>query len=245
LPVYEQLCLPSEATGVRWWLVLASLQLGDVDAAEVWLEQNPDPLDDATFYRTYGLGVRAEIALVRGEVDAGLAMWREVIDEQDRAWATLAGCDDEPPGLDAWTAEAHSATVIAHAYAGRLDLVAPIVADLPSRLARMLGEAAQNPAPFILELPVCGSLLLALAIADLDRPDGSARTRALGARAVALAERLIYIKVFQPTMSSARARRAAESADQAAYQEAVAAYSPLTREQLRATALDLLADRRP
>jgi hypothetical protein len=54
-------------------MVLANLQLGAVDEAEQWLEQTaPGRGDEAVGVFTYGLGVRAEILLARGEVEAGL-----------------------------------------------------------------------------------------------------------------------------------------------------------------------------
>jgi hypothetical protein len=39
LPVLERLGAWSDLVGVRWWLVLANMQLGAVDEAEHWLEQ--------------------------------------------------------------------------------------------------------------------------------------------------------------------------------------------------------------
>jgi hypothetical protein len=58
-----------------------------------------------------------------------------------------------------------------------------------------------------------------------------------GARMVALAERFRFLRGFQPTMSSARARHAAERADRPAYEDAVSSYAGLGRDELRAAAL--------
>ena len=66
LPVLEQLGITRDLAGLRSWLVLANLQVGDVDEAEHWLEQTAPPhADEPVGAVTYGLGVRAEILLAR------------------------------------------------------------------------------------------------------------------------------------------------------------------------------------
>lgn len=87
-------------------------------------------------------------------------------------------------------------------------------------------------------------MLLALAAVDLAplQPTSPGKARA-AARMIALAECFRYLRAFQPTMSSARARRAAEQADRAAHEDAVSSYANLHRDQLRAAALSLLQDR--
>ena len=244
LSVFKGLGLPTEVIGTHWWLVLACLQVGDVAGAEAWLDRTPPSSDENIYYRSYGLAVRAEIALARGQIETGLGRWRQASDELNQAGAALAEADD-PPGLGAWTSEALSATVIAHAHQRQLHLIPALTADLPGRLTRMLQDAPANPAPFVLQLPVCGSMLLALAMVDLERGrrTGDARTTARGARAVALAERFVYLRTFQPTMSSTRARQAAEDGDRTAYRDAVATYATTSPDDLRTTALDLISAR--
>jgi hypothetical protein len=60
---------------------------------------------------------------------------------------------------------------------------------------------------------------------------------------IALAERFGFLRGFQPTMSSTRARHAAEQADKPAYDDAVTSYADLDRDQLRAAALAVLRTR--
>jgi len=60
---------------------------------------------------------------------------------------------------------------------------------------------------------------------------------------VALAERFQYLRQFQPTMSLARARHAAEQADRPAYADAVSSYADLGPEELRSAALAALRER--
>lgn len=86
-----------------------------------------------------------------------------------------------------------------------------------------------------LALPVLGTVLHALGAAGLtDRTAEAVRT-------LALAERLWVLRDFQPTMAAARARRAAETADRAAYTDAVAEYAALGRDELRDAARAALA----
>ena len=121
LPVMERLRELVRPGRLRWWLVLASLQVGDVDEAEHWLEQTAPPqADEPIGTRTYGLGIQAEILLARGEVEAGLRLWRRAVDLV-HAEGPIFGVDTDPE--DQWTLEAEAVTVVAHAQHGRLDLV--------------------------------------------------------------------------------------------------------------------------
>jgi hypothetical protein len=194
--------------------------------------------------RTYGLGVRAEILLARGEAEAGLRLWRRVVDLLANAQDPIFGFDDEP-SQEAWILEATAITVVAHAQHGRLDLVEELTARLPDRLATMLEHPVANPPPYLMELPLSGALLLALAMVDLDRGarTGDRRATSSGVRMVALAERFRFPRNCQPTMATARARQAATRADRPAYDEAVSSYAGLSHQQLRAAALAALRAR--
>ena len=61
---------------------------------------------------TYGLGVRAEILLARGEVEAGLRLWRRAVDLLVHAEGPIFGVDTDP-SEDQWTLEAEAVTVVA------------------------------------------------------------------------------------------------------------------------------------
>jgi hypothetical protein len=242
LPVLERVGNLSDLVGLRWWMTLASLQVGDVDEAERWLD--PPRGDEPVGALTYGLAVRAEILLARGEVEAGLRVWRRAVDLLTSAEEPIYGLVDDV-GQEAWILEAKAVTVVAHAQHGRLELVEDLTGELPGRLAAMLADPVANPPPFFMELPICGGLLLALAMVDLDRAarTGDARAARSGARMVALAERFRFLRNFQPTMSAARARQAATDADRPAYDEAVSSYAGRGAGELRAAALAALADR--
>ena len=252
LPVIDRLRVTSETVGVRWWLVLANLQLGAADEAERWLEQTERNWTDADLIthgtdadlitHTYGLGVRAEILLARGEVDGGLRLWRDAVDQLRNADESI---DPDDPGVVAWTAEAEATAVIAHAHHQRPELIEDVIERLPGLASQLLATPAGQP--FLVQLRVYGALLLAVAMADIVRGQRACDRRALrsGAAMVALAERFRFLRVFQPTMSPERARRAAADADRPAYDDAVSSYAGLSSEELRAAALAALAARDP
>jgi hypothetical protein len=60
---------------------------------------------------------------------------------------------------------------------------------------------------------------------------------------IALAERFGLKNGLQPTMSAARARRAAQDADGPAYADAVSAYAGLDQDGLRAAVTAVLRER--
>lgn len=233
----EELGAWSYVVQMRWGMVLAALQVGDIDEAEHWLERTALDLADETIGALMPvLGARAEILLARGEVDAGLRMWRRATDRLRNTGSPVFRV--ERPGLEPWALETEAAAVIAHAHHDRLGLVADIVEELPDKLTAMLTNPTTTPPAYLAESPVCGALLLALATVDLRC--GAAGS---GARLVALAERFRFLQGFQPTMSADRARRDAERAGGSAYADAVSRYADLGRTELRATALAALQER--
>ncbi|MEU6667172.1 BTAD domain-containing putative transcriptional regulator [Streptomyces sp. NPDC046727] len=214
-----------DSVGVHWGLVLACLQRGEVDEAEYWLglaalDQQPEA---AQIY-TPDLSARAEIALARGLTEVGLGLWRRAV-ERIREDSLLQADD---PFVDQWLLQVQSAALAAHALHGRLEPVAGLAEQLRERLLGMLSGSSDDRSP--VELPVYGTVLLALGLAGLARGDTPA------VRLVALAERMPVMREF-PSMSSDRSRQRAEDADRAAYADARSGYAALGREELRAAAL--------
>ncbi|MER5435141.1 BTAD domain-containing putative transcriptional regulator [Streptomyces sp. NPDC002588] len=215
----------TDSIGVRWGLVLACLQRGEVEEAEYWLglaalDQQSESAE------TFGtdLPARAEIALARGLTEVGLGLWRQAAERIREG--SLLHADD--PFADPWSLEIQSAALAAHAQCGRLEPVAGLAGQLRERLLGMLSGSPGDGSP--VELPVHGTVLLALGFAGLAGGDPSA------VRLVALAERMPAIREF-PSLSSTRSRQAAENADRAAYDDARSSYATLNREELRAAAL--------
>ncbi|MGW1622985.1 ATP-binding protein [Streptomyces sp. NPDC002172] len=220
----------SDAIGVRYGLVSACLQRGEVEEAEYWLGRAaPDRQPEAAqAFSPELLQARAEIALARGLTEVGLGLWRQAAAGIREAGALTP--DD--PFLDSWSLQVQAAALAAHAQHGRLEPVAELARHLRDRLLGMLSDDASG-AGDLLELPVYGSVLLALGHAGLARGDTAA------VRLLALAEVLPVMRDL-PTLSSARSRQAAENADGAAYTDARSGYAALGRDQLRAAARQAL-----
>ncbi|MGW5428007.1 ATP-binding protein [Streptomyces sp. NPDC004059] len=220
-----------DTIGVRWGLALACLHKGEVEEAEYWLDRatlDQPPETDGTF--SPELPARAEIALARGLTELGLGLWRRAA-ERVRQISALYAADD--PFVDPWALQLQSAAVAAHALHGRPDPVARLTEELRARLLGLLSGALADGSPgdgAPVELPVYGTLLLALGHARLAQGDPAA------VRLVALAERMPVVREF-PTLSLTRSREAAEHADRAAYTDARSRYAALGREELRAEAL--------
>ncbi|SEE84068.1 BTAD domain-containing putative transcriptional regulator [Streptomyces sp. Ag109_O5-10] len=220
----------SDAIGVRYGLVSACLQRGEIEEAEYWLARAaPDRQPEAAqAFSPELLQARAEIALARGLTEVGLGLWRQAAAGIREAGALAA--DD--PFLDSWSLQVQAAALAAHAQHGRLEPVAELAGHLRQRLLGMLSGDASG-AGDLLELPVYGSVLLALGHAGLAGGDPAA------VRLLALAEVLPVMRDL-PTLSSARSRRAAENADGAAYADARSEYAALGRDQLRVAARQAL-----
>ncbi|MER7838270.1 BTAD domain-containing putative transcriptional regulator [Streptomyces sp. NPDC096040] len=224
-----------DSIGVRWGLVLACLQRGEVDEAEYWLElaaldQQPE---SARIYAPDLVG-RAEIALARGLTEVGLGLWRRAVERIREDSVLLAG----DPFVDPWALMVQSAALAAHAQHGRLEPVTALAGQLRERLLGMLSgssgsgsaEEGSSVDRSLVELPVYGTALLALGFAGLAGGDPGA------VRLVALAERMPAVREV-PSLALARSREAAENADRAAYADARSEYAALGRDQLRVAAL--------
>lgn len=231
LEVLPQLGDERDYIGIRSGLALACVQRGDFDEAEHWLRQvdGTAALQD-TFYSP-DIGVRAEIALARGRTETGLALWRGAMERLSHT-GSMYHAD---PWIDPWALQIQAAAVTAHAYADRIEQVAEPVDRLRARLRTLLAGPPRTP----MELPVYGTVLHALGVAGL----GSGGAEPEAVRMIALAERLRVLREFQPTMSAARARWAAEDADRAAHADAVSEYAALGREELRDAARVLIEGR--
>ena len=234
----------SSAARVRSAMVLANLQRGAVDEAEHWLELTVrEDGEEGAGLPTFVTVARAEILLARGEVEAGLALWRQAADAlRDPRNRAL---NEKAYAAETWTLEVEAMTVIAHAEHGRLHLVGRLSGRLPRDAAALLRERIGSPAASYSDNPIIGTMLAALAAVDLDRGQrtGDAEATGCGVRMIALAASLRFNSGFQPTMSAARIRRLAEQADRPAYTEAVSAYTGLDWNELRAAVSAALSAR--
>ena len=246
LSVAEAFGAWSTANRVREAIVGANVQRGAYDEAERELKlTTPHGADEPGDMSMFDTAMRAEIALGRGDVDTGLHLWRT-------AAATLRDTQRSGPGgdlsrLDPWALQVQAVAVVAHAHHGRLGLVAEIAGALPAALSALTADPGPPPGTLTAsyDLAVCGSLLLALAMTDIDRGQRAADAALArsGARMIALAERFGLKNGLHPTMSAARARRAAQDADGPAHAEAVSSYAGLDPDGLRAGARAALRER--
>ncbi|MCE0765418.1 AfsR/SARP family transcriptional regulator [Pseudonocardia kujensis] len=204
---------------VRLGTVVAHLGLGATGAAERALA-GAGPSADTPDAVTFDLVARAELALAKGEVDAGLASWRRA--------TTVLDVDSCAAWLWPYAWSLRAMAVVAHVRHHRLDEVAGTADGLPAGLGALLAAGAPDP--------VCGTVLLALGLVEVERG------RAVrGAWLVAIAERFHYQREYQPTMSGAATRAVVTAVAGPAYAEAVAEYAGLDRDELRAEARDLAA----
>jgi hypothetical protein len=246
----------TSANRLREAMVLANLQRGAFDEAERELKlTTPRSGDEPWDMSMFDTAVRAEIALGRGDVEEGLLLWRTAAAalRGPRAPGNAVG-QAGPSGLpdlsrlDPWALDLQAMAVMAHAQHGRLDLVAEITGALPASLAVLTSEMGPPPDTPLASYPgftVHGSLLLALAVTDIDRGKrlGDQRAARSGARMIALAERFGLQQGFGPTSSAARARRAAQDADEPAYDDAVSSYAGLDPDALRGAVRAALRER--
>ena len=237
LSIMEALDEWTDEVGVRWGLVMANLQLGDYDAAEDWMRRvRPDAAEKLVGVLRPDYGIEAEILLARGRVEEGLRLWRS-------ATLQVHGVEYVDAFLEAWVLEADSVTIVAHAMHGRVDLVAELIDTLPAKLSSLLPIAPPAAYPTIMHDPIRGAALVAMAMSDIARHGEDASVARRAVHMIALAERMRFLRTFQPTMSPEGIRAAARKADGPAYDEAVSSYAGLDPDGVRAAAAALVAER--
>ena len=131
LAILEQLGWQSTVERGNWVLVVANLQREAFDEAESWLDRavraNGEAPNGMAMFETCA---RAQILLGRGQVEAGLGLWRQAA---------------ERVGTDSWSRHVQAVAVITHADHGRLDLVTSLTQTFPSTMdvdsdARLFGS---------------------------------------------------------------------------------------------------------
>ena len=204
LPVMERLGAKDDVLQLRSLLVLCAVAEGRLADAAAELER-VDAIDGrgALFggiaFRQIGA---AELALARGDVAAGLRLYRECA----VALAGLRLPGIEATGLEPWGVLGESLALGAHAHYATEDAdlayARGVFAQSRGRVARILGEADPQ-----LDYPVAGLALLALGTWCLLRDAGAAED-AVGL--LVLAERFAYNRMI-PTMAWERIAPLAEA----------------------------------
>ena len=204
LPVMRRLGATDDVLQLRALLVLCAIAEGRLADAAAELER-VDAIDDrGTLFggvAFWHIGA-AELALARGDIAAGLALYRDCA-------AALAGLrlpGVESTGMEPWGVLGESLALAAHAYHGTTEAddayARSVFVSSRERLLRLLDPA--NPH---LDYPVAGLALFALGVWGLLRdaaPAGDA------AELLAFAERFAYNRMI-PTMAWDRIAPAAEA----------------------------------
>ncbi|WP_144122573.1 ATP-binding protein [Catellatospora sichuanensis] len=195
LPVLDRLGARDDAIQLRSLLALVMISEGDVDAAAGQLAGLGDATESEGALAgrlSFDLG-RAELALARGDVEAGLAGYRSAcVRVRELRIPSVAAT-----GLEPWVLVAEATSLAAHAYYAPAD--DPIGAAL---FARDRDQALQvlDPDHPYLDYPVCGLVLFALGAWGLLR---GALPVQDAVRLIALADRFAYNRSM-PTLAWAR-----------------------------------------
>ena len=204
LPVMERLGATDDVLQLRALLVLCAIAEGRLADAEAELER-VDAIDDrGTLFGGIAFGQigAAELALARGDVAAGLRLYRECA-------AALAGLrlpGIESTGMEPWGVLGESIALGAHAYHAATDAddayARGLFATSRERVLRMLDPA--NPQ---LDYPVAGLALFALGAWGLLRDAAPVED---AVELLVLAERFAYNRMI-PTMAWERIAPHAEA----------------------------------
>ena len=239
LPLLDRIGASADVQAMRWAIALAALTRGDVAAAESELELAGRATIDNPFGPNVNddLRVRAELDIVRGNVEAGLRRWRRLLDRLAETIGQVVQTD--PPGLEPWSISTEAQVLAAHARYDRLTEVDGLEQALRTKLRQLAERADIRPRiPFSLDMPVFGMGILGVGIATLRQHRGSDAER-VGASLVSLAQTMgypRYLPTTSPQWSSEFARETAGSA----YDSAVETYAGLPLDKRVPEALLLL-----
>ena len=194
----EELGAVEDSLQLRSILALADLSQGRLDRArQAFAAISADSRADKTFGWSMSLLGKAELALAEGDVDDGLALYRQCIDVAREQPAAIQVLGEFGP----WAVYTESSALFAHVVYERPDGVHELADALRVKVGRIFAGLAIR-----LDYPVLGGALLALGAWDLagdpDDPEPAVR-------AFALAKRFAYQRVL-PTMRWSNVERIAE-----------------------------------
>jgi predicted ATPase/DNA-binding SARP family transcriptional activator len=199
LPTMEALGALDDCVQLRSMEALAELTRGDVAAAERALDaMASDERARRSLAWTFGANGLAELALAKGDAQAGLQLYRESVDAaQSRS---MPGLDLEI-GLTPWVLFSKSCALVAYVQHDRAVDAADLAHDLERRLPQLFANGHRR-----LDIPVAGGVLFA--VGQWRLVTGTADP-ADAARLLVLAERFGYYRGI-PSMSWDRAVALAE-----------------------------------
>ncbi len=239
LPVLEQLGATADIQALRWAIALAALSRGDVAEAEAELASAGRATTDNPFGPNVNddLRVRAELDIVRGNVDGGLRRWRQLLERLAETVGKVVQTD--PPGLEPWSISTEAMALVAHARYEHLADVEGLEPMLRGKLQQLVRRSQDRPVtPFGVDVPVFGMGLLAVGLTTLRRHDGPEHDR-IGAALVALADTTGYPR-YLPSMSPGWSAEFARETAESAYVSATSTYADLPLDQRVPEGLRLL-----
>ncbi len=213
LGVLDALEAHDDAIQLRAVVAAAALAEGDIDRAEALLEQMTSIATPGLWGAIIWLGVtRAEVALARGRVSEGLALYdRAVVQVRDLRFPGIP----MDPGTEPWTLYIESVTAAAHAWHGAPDEAGSGLRDLVAAKLPVV-IAADQPG---IDYPVAGCMLFALGIWSLLRDDEPET----GVECLALARRFGY-NLYSAAMSWDRVVALAERSAPGRLEQVLAGY---------------------
>ncbi len=158
LPALEELGALDDVIALRTVQALERLRGGDVRAAGAALQS----LRVGADYQA-GLGwlllrsAQAEVTLAQGDIELGLAMYLESIDDgRQRAFPGF----EVPAEVTPWVVYPEAACVLVHVVHGAGDRIGPLATELMAKLPRLLGDDVAGS--MHTDLPVAGMALVAI-----------------------------------------------------------------------------------
>jgi predicted ATPase/DNA-binding SARP family transcriptional activator/tetratricopeptide (TPR) repeat protein len=202
LPTMEALGAFEDCVQLLSVIALVELDMGDLDAATRTIEEvQSDERTRNTLAWTFGATGSAEVELARGNLDQGLALYREGI--ASAHGRTYPGMTIEPDRTP-WVLFTESAALVAYVQHGRRTEAR----DLAHGLAERLPGLFEGP-PIRLDVPVVGCVMVAVAQWFLSDDAAPPDRVADAVRLLALGERFGYYRGI-PSLSWARSRDLAE-----------------------------------
>jgi tetratricopeptide (TPR) repeat protein len=202
LPVLDRLDAADDGAQTRALLAVHAMSVGRLDEAEQWLAEIQRTRRSNDFGGASLAAARAEMALARGQVAEGLALYRAAVDELKAI--RFPGMGDAT-GLEPWALFGESLGVTALAVHGTTPEDAAEGGDLYLALLAKALLVLDPQRPFM-DYPVAGLVLHGLGAWGLLRDAMPADT---AVQLLVLAERFGYTR-FAPTMSPQRTEGTAE-----------------------------------